>query len=52
MKSKSRRGYTPESYVPMPTKITLFWRGFIPWQLVRFILLNIKIIKIVVGGHS
>lgn len=52
MKFTNRRGYTPESYAPMPTKATLFWRSFVPWQLVRFMLLNIKILKIVVGGHS
>jgi hypothetical protein len=52
MKPINRRGYTPESYVPMPTKVTLFWRRFVPWQLIRFIVLNARIIKIVVGGHS
>ncbi len=52
MKEINRRGYTQESYAPMPTKSTIFWRRFIPWQVWRFIVLNIKILKIVVGGHS
>lgn len=52
MKNTLRKGYTPESYAPMPTKATLFWRRFIPWQVYRFIALNIMILKIVVGGHS
>lgn len=52
MKNINRKGYTPESYAPMPTKSTIFWRKFIPWQVWRFIVLNIKILKIVVGGHS
>jgi hypothetical protein len=52
MSKHIRRGYTQESYAPMPTKGTIFWRTFIPWQFVRFIVLNIKILKIVVGGHS
>ncbi len=52
MKSTNRRDYSQESYAPMPTKLTIFWRSFVPWQFIRFIALNIKIIKIVVGGHS
>jgi hypothetical protein len=44
--------YTPQSYAAMPTKATLFWRKFWPWQAWRFIVLNIKILKIVVKGHS
>lgn len=49
---KNSRGYTQESYSPMPTKTTLFWRNFILWQMLRFVILNIKILKIVVKGHS
>ncbi|HPE58315.1 MAG TPA: hypothetical protein P5514_02585 [Bacteroidales bacterium] len=52
MKDTIRRGYTQESYAPMPTNATVFWRKFIPWQAWRFVVLNIKILKIVVGGHS
>jgi hypothetical protein len=48
----SKRGYTQDYYSPMPTKVTRFWRNFIPWQFYRFIILNLKIIKIVVRGHS
>jgi hypothetical protein len=44
--------YSEESYPPMPTKATLFWRRFWPWQVIRWIILNIKILRIVVGGHS
>ncbi len=50
--SKSARGYQEESYPPMPTKSTLFWRKEIFWQTYRFFILNYKIIKIVVRGHS
>lgn len=45
-------GYKDESYPPVPTKQTLFWRRFFPYQLWRFFVLNIKIMRIVVGGHS
>lgn len=47
-----KRGYSQEYYAPMPTKKTLFWRNFIPWQIIRFFALNLKILKIVVKGHS
>ncbi|PKP49569.1 MAG: hypothetical protein CVT94_04640 [Bacteroidetes bacterium HGW-Bacteroidetes-11] len=52
MKNKNIQAYTDESYPPFPTRSTLFWRRFIPWQFFRFIVLNLKIIRIVVGGHS
>lgn len=52
MKTSNRRSYTQESYAPMPTKATIFWRRNIFWQAWRFMVLNIKILKIVVGGHS
>lgn len=44
--------YAEESYPPMPTKTTLFWRRNIFWQAWRWLVLNIKILKIVAGGHS
>ncbi|PIQ29783.1 MAG: hypothetical protein COW63_11225 [Bacteroidetes bacterium CG18_big_fil_WC_8_21_14_2_50_41_14] len=54
MKKEVKRtiAYTQESYPPMPTKSTLFWRRNIIWQAWRWVVLNIKIMKIVVGGHS
>jgi hypothetical protein len=44
--------YSEQYYPPSPTKATLFWRRFIPFQIIRFFVLNFKIIKIVVKGHS
>jgi hypothetical protein len=54
MKEEVKRtiAYSQESYPPMPTKLTLFWRRNIIWQAWRWVVLNIKIMKIVVGGHS
>ncbi|MEA1875021.1 MAG: hypothetical protein U9N51_11450 [Bacteroidota bacterium] len=46
------RGYKDESYPPLPTKRVLFWRRFFPWQVIRFFVLNLKIMRIIVGGHS
>jgi hypothetical protein len=44
--------YSEPSFTTVPTGGTTFWRKFIPWQLFRFMVLNLKIMKIVVGGHS
>ncbi len=46
------KAYYNEAYPPVPTRRTLFWRKFLPWQILRFFVLNIKIMRIVVGGHS
>ena len=46
------RGYYDESYLPLPTKWTLFWRRNLLWQTWRFVALNIKMMRIIVGGHS
>ncbi len=46
------RGYYDESYPPLPTKFTKFLRGCLIWQACRFIVLNLKIMRIIVGGHS
>jgi hypothetical protein len=46
------RGYYDESYPPLPTGKTKFWRRNILWQFWRFIVLNLKIMRIIVGGHS
>ncbi len=49
---KSRRYYTNTSFTAIPTGSTKFWRKCVLWQAWRFVVLNIKMIKIVVGGHS
>lgn len=52
LKSNVVRGYKDEYYPPVPTKWTLFWRRNFFFQLYRFFVLNLKIMRIVVGGHS
>ena len=46
------KGYKDEAYPPLPTGNTKFWRKFFPWQVVRFFVLNLKIMRIIIGGHS
>lgn len=45
-------GYKDESYPPMPTKFTLFTRRNLFIQILRFFVLNFKIMRIIVGGHK
>lgn len=40
------------AYPPYPTDTTRFWRKFLPWQIIRFFVLNLKIMRIIIGGHS
>ncbi len=44
--------YFDEAYPPLPTKFTRFKRRCVLLQIIRFIVLNLKIMRIVVGGHS
>lgn len=44
--------YFEEAYVTIPTDSTKRWRKNFFWQIIRFFVLNFKMMKIVVGGHS
>lgn len=44
--------YSELSYATEPTRMTKFWRTCILFQIFRFFVLNLKIMRIVVGGHS
>lgn len=44
--------YSEQSYAAHPTKYTMFWRKFWPWQIYRFFALNLMVMKIVIKGHS
>jgi hypothetical protein len=46
------KGYYDESYPPLPTKSTQFWRRNLIFQAFRFVVLNLKMMRIIVGGHS
>lgn len=35
-----------------PTKTTLFLRSFLPWQLIRFILINIRMSFMIMKSHG
>ncbi len=39
--------------VPTPSRFTLFLRTFLPWQLVRFAWINLKMIRMIsIGNHG
>lgn len=44
--------YSESSYATEPTKWTKFIRSCIIFQIVRFFVLALKVMRIVVGGHS
>lgn len=44
--------YSEQSFATVPTGWTKFKRTSILYQIVRFFVINIKILRIVVGGHS
>ena len=35
-----------------PTRRTLFWRTFLPWQIVRFIIVNLRISVMILKSHD
>ncbi len=35
-----------------PTRWTVFWRTFVPWQLIRFVLINLKISVMILKSHD
>ncbi len=43
----------PAFLVPTPTRGTLFFRTFAPWQLLRFAWINLKMIRMIhIGNHG
>jgi hypothetical protein len=44
--------YSDISFATEPTRFTKFIRTCFLFQIVRFFVLNLKIMRIVVGGHS
>jgi hypothetical protein len=38
-------------YATKPTRGTIFWRTFLPWQLIRFAWINFKMLIIISRSH-
>lgn len=39
------------TYATVPTRRTRWMRTFIPWQLVRFVVINLKMLRLIRRGH-
>lgn len=44
--------YTREFFAPRPSALTLFFRTFVLWQLVRFVWINAKMVRMIGKSHS
>jgi hypothetical protein len=42
----------PSFYATVPTGATVFWRTFLPWQIVRFAWINLKMLIIIHTSHK
>jgi hypothetical protein len=38
-------------FATKPTALTRFMRTFIPWQMVRFAVINLKMLRIIARSH-
>lgn len=48
---KNKSPYGQAFYPPRPTRRTLFMRKFVPWQIIRFIAINIKMVYLIFKGE-
>jgi hypothetical protein len=42
---------TEASMAAVPTRWTIFLRTFLPWQVVRFIVINLKMLRLIWRSH-
>lgn len=47
----NKEPYLQAYYPPRPTKWTLFMRQCFPWQVIRFVILNWKMLKLMRDSH-
>ncbi len=40
-----------EYFASMPSKTTLFFRTFLPWQLFKFMIINVRMIRMIFKSH-
>lgn len=45
------RPHGREFFIPTPTRSTLFFRTFVPWQMLRFVWINMKMVRMIGIGH-
>ena len=42
----------PVAYATVPTPLTQFWRTFVPYQLLRLLIINVKILRLIAKLHT
>lgn len=47
----NREPYKQSYYAPSPTKLTRHLRISLPWQIVRFVVINLKMLKLMARSH-
>jgi hypothetical protein len=43
--------YTQNDFTPVPSKFTVFRRTCVLWQMVQFVVINIKMTVLIVKSH-
>ena len=46
------RRVTEAFYATTPTRWTMFLRTFVPWQMIRFVAINLKMVRLIARSHS
>lgn len=50
-KSTNREPYQQTYYPPTPTGFTRYMRNSLPWQFVRFIVINVKMLRLMMNSQ-
>lgn len=43
--------YQASYYPPRPTRMTCAMRTFVPWQMMRFLVINLKMLKLMANSR-
>lgn len=44
--------YTQASFTMIPSRSVVFYRRFLPWQIIRFIIINIRMTIMIAMSHK
>ncbi|MBM9548023.1 hypothetical protein JWG40_13405 [Leptospira sp. 201903074] len=50
-KEELNSSYKPGDFAAVPNVKTIFFRTFLPWQLIRFIWINIRMVVMILKSH-
>ncbi len=51
MTGRTRASAAANQMAPVPTRWTVFLRTFVPWQMVRFVVINLKMFRLIWRSH-